>query len=407
MPDKSLHRTTYADVLSPFAAARGGAAEGGTEEGRARRHAHVESLRALRGATSASSPPAGVLHTLNLRLAPDDIGFIANHAEDRFIIVDDVLLPLFEQFKAQTKIEKVIVVSLTGKPVPAGYVRLRGVPEDRERRLGLSRDARGRARAPCATPRAPRAGRRAWSIRTARRCCTRSCRCIPDSIGISGRDVLLPVVPMFHANAWGVPYAAAMLGTKIVFPGPHLHPDDLLPLLESEKVTVSCGVPTIWLGMVQILEKNRGQVEVPARPATHRGRVRRAGIADPRLREAGHRDHPGLGHDRDLAARDHLQGHRRPQGEPVARTSASRPSPRRAIRCRWWTSAHPRRRGRAALGRQGRGRDPGAWSVDHRQLSQPAGVAGQLHRGRVAAHRRRGRGDAARASSRSPTAPRT
>ena len=64
---------------------------------------------------------------------------------------------------------------------------------------------------------------------------------------------------MFHANAWGIPYAAAMLGTKLVFPGPHLHPDDLLPLLESEKVTVSCGVPTIWLGMVQILEKNPRQ----------------------------------------------------------------------------------------------------------------------------------------------------
>jgi fatty-acyl-CoA synthase len=76
---------------------------------------------------------------------------------------------------------------------------------------------------------------------------------------MSGRDVILSIVPMFHANAWGVPYAAAMLGTKIVFPGPHLHPDDLLPLLESEKVTVSCGVPTIWLGMIQILEKNIGK----------------------------------------------------------------------------------------------------------------------------------------------------
>ena len=82
---------------------------------------------------------------------------------------------------------------------------------------------------------------------------------MPDAIGISGRDVILPVVPMFHANAWGVPYTAAMLGVKMVLPGPHLHPDDLIPLLESEKVTISCGVPTIWLPMVQILSKNAGK----------------------------------------------------------------------------------------------------------------------------------------------------
>ena len=71
--------------------------------------------------------------------------------------------------------------------------------------------------------------------------------------------MLLPVVPMFHANAWGVPYTAAMLGVKMVFPGPHLHPDDLLPLLESEKVTISCGVPTIWLRMAQMIAGNPGK----------------------------------------------------------------------------------------------------------------------------------------------------
>ena len=61
---------------------------------------------------------------------------------------------------------------------------------------------------------------------------------------------------MFHANAWGVPYTAAMLGVKMVLPGPHLHPDDLLPLLQSERVTISCGVPTIWLAMEQVIAVN-------------------------------------------------------------------------------------------------------------------------------------------------------
>ncbi len=133
---------------------------------------------------------------------------------------------------------------------------------------------------------------------------------MPDAVGMSGRDVLLPVVPMFHANAWGIPYTAAMLGVKMVFPGPHLHPDDLLPLLESEQVTISCGVPTIWLPMVQILEKNPGKWKLhPALRLTVGGSAV-PGSDDPRLRQAGDPDHSGLGHDRDVAGRQHLQDHR-------------------------------------------------------------------------------------------------
>ena len=179
----------------------------------------------------------GVMHTLNLRLAPDDIAFIANHAQDRFLIVDDVLLPLFEQFRAKVDLERVIVVPLTGKPVPARLRRLRSVPAHGDGRLRLSRDGRERAVRHVLHLGHDRASPRAWCTRTARRSCIRWCRRMPDAIGIGGSDVILPVVPMFHANAWGVPYTAAMLGVKMVFPGPHLHPDDLLPLLESEQVT--------------------------------------------------------------------------------------------------------------------------------------------------------------------------
>jgi fatty-acyl-CoA synthase len=76
-----------------------------------------------------------------------------------------------------------------------------------------------------------------------------------DAIGMGQRDVILPVVPMFHANAWGIPYAAIMAGSKLVMPGPFLDPPSLLDLMESERVTCAAGVPTIWGGILELLEK--------------------------------------------------------------------------------------------------------------------------------------------------------
>ena len=87
--------------------------------------------------------------------------------------------------------------------------------------------------------------------------------CLGDFWGLKATDVILPVTPMFHANSWGIPYAAVMLGVKLVFPGPHLHPDDLLDLMQREPPTLSLGVPTIWLGLIQAYE--RALVEQPGR----------------------------------------------------------------------------------------------------------------------------------------------
>ena len=120
LPDKSLHRHTYRDFYRR-ARSLAGALQGlGLQKGDRvatlmwNHYAHLEAYLAI--------PCAGcVLHTLNLRLHPDDIAYIANHARDRFLIVDDVLLPLLEKFKAQAKFERIFVVPLTGQPVPAGY----------------------------------------------------------------------------------------------------------------------------------------------------------------------------------------------------------------------------------------------------------------------------------------------
>ena len=257
MPDKSLHRYSYADFykrsrLLAEALTRAGLQRGDRVATLMWNHyAHYETYF---GAIVAG----GVLHTLNLRLAPQDIGYIADHAGDRFLIVDDILLPLFEQFRDKVDIERIIVVPLTGQKVPDGM-------DDYEQFLNT---AKGDFEYPEMDENEPCAmcytsgttGRPKGVVYSHRSQVLHSLvQAMPDACAMSGHDVVLPVVPMFHANAWGVPYTAAMLGAKMVFPGPHLHPDDLLPLLESEKVTLSCGVPTIWLPMVQIIASNPGK----------------------------------------------------------------------------------------------------------------------------------------------------
>ncbi|MFO1319113.1 MAG: long-chain fatty acid--CoA ligase [Burkholderiales bacterium] len=262
MPDKSLHRTTYAEFyrrsrLLAEALQAAGIGKGDRVATLMWNHyAHYESYFGIIAA-------GAVLHTLNLRLSPEEIGYIAHHAEDRILIVDDILLPLYEQFKAHTKIEKVVVVPLTGKPVPAPYVDYEEFLASASGDWDYPEMHEDDPIAMCYT--SGTTGRPKGVVYSHRSQVLHSLAfCIPDAVNLSGRDVVLPVVPMFHANAWGLPYAAAMIGTKMVFPGPHLHPDDLLPLFESEHVTVSCGVPTIWLGMVQILDANPGKFRLPA-----------------------------------------------------------------------------------------------------------------------------------------------
>jgi fatty-acyl-CoA synthase len=85
----------------------------------------------------------------------------------------------------------------------------------------------------------------------------------PDHWGLSASDSVLPATPMFHANCWGVPYACVMMGIKLIFPGPHLHPEDLLDLMMAEKPTYALGVPTIWMTMLQLLDSNPDRFRLP------------------------------------------------------------------------------------------------------------------------------------------------
>ncbi len=199
----------------------------------------------------------GVVHTLSLRQHPDELAYIVNHAADRFLIVEDVLLDVFERVRSRVRCERVFVVDRGGGRLPEGaeayeaFIAEPGEPSD----PGLAEDD---ACAMCYT--SGTTGRPKGVLYSHRAIALHSLAIsLPDQIGISRFDTALPIVPMFHANAWGVPYAAAMNGSKQVMPGRNLQPEALLDLIQDEQVTVIAGVPTIWLGALNTLEREPGR----------------------------------------------------------------------------------------------------------------------------------------------------
>jgi len=255
-PDRSVHRYTYADFYRRTKQLASALQKAGLKKGdrvATLSWNHWSHLECYFGIPAAG----GVLHTLNLRLFAKDIAYIVNHAEDRFLIVDDVLLPLYEQFKNEVKFEKVIVVPFGGS-APAGYEDYetfiaKGSPDFRYPEIDEN-DAMGICYTSGTTgnPKGVVYSHRAIVLHSL-------VSALPDVHGLSQRDVVLPVVPMFHANAWGLPFVCVGLGVKQVMPGNHLDGENLLDLFSNEKVTFSAGVPTIWLAILDALEKHPGR----------------------------------------------------------------------------------------------------------------------------------------------------
>ncbi|HSH91922.1 MAG TPA: long-chain fatty acid--CoA ligase [Ramlibacter sp.] len=253
LPDKTLRRHTYAEFYRRTRSLAAALKALGIRKGDRvatlawNHHAHLECYFGIPAA-------GGVMHTLNLRLAPDDIGWIAGNAGDRFLVVDDVLLPLYRQFAHLHKFEKVIVFPFSGQPVPSDfsdYEKLLAdadgehfeyAPHDEDDPVAMCYTSGTTGR-----PKGVAYSHRSTILHTL-------VASLGDFWGLRGTDVVLPVTPMFHANSWGMPYGAVMMGVKLVFPGPHLHPDDILDLMQVEPPTLSLGVPTIWMTLIQTFD---------------------------------------------------------------------------------------------------------------------------------------------------------
>ena len=205
-----------------------------------------------------------VLHTLNLRLSAEHLSYIINHAEDSIILVDEELLPLLERISDQlTGVKHFIVMSNTGtyttKLGPAqNYEDLIANESnefawpdlDENAPMGLCYTS-----GTTGNPKGAMYTHRSNYLHTIT-------QCMADTLGLAGSDTVMAVVPMFHANAWGLPYSGCMLGFKQVFPGATMDGATICQLLQDEQVTITAGVPTIWMGVKAELEANPGKYDL-------------------------------------------------------------------------------------------------------------------------------------------------
>src|SRR5882724_7844890 len=252
---KGVHRTNYAEVgrrVRRLATAldRLGIKPGDRVGTFAWNHyRHLELYFALTGS-------GRVLHTLNVRLFPEQMTFIANHADDRVIFVDDCLIPLLEKISADLpRVEAYIVM---GDEMPqtklAPVVRYEDLIAEGSEDYEFPTFDENTAAAMCYT--SGTTGNPKGVLYSHRSLFLQSfAHAMADSFALSERDIVLGIVPMFHANAWCMPYACTMVGAKQVFPGQFLQAPDLVDLLEKEKVTLSGGVPTIWTSVLDYLDR--------------------------------------------------------------------------------------------------------------------------------------------------------
>jgi len=234
-----LHRCTYADVARRARQLANALQQMGLKAGSAvgsiawNNHRHLEAYYAVSGSGM-------VMHTCNPRLHPQQLIYIINHAEDEVVLFDATFAPLVQGIAAHCPNVRAWVCLADAAHTPAieGVANVRNY-EDLIAPHGSSFD---------------------WpeldETTGAALCYTSGTTGNPDVLGLSTQETVLPVVPMFHINAWCIPYAALLSGTRLVLPGPKLDGASLYELMASEEVTISAGVPTIWMGLIQHAEAN-------------------------------------------------------------------------------------------------------------------------------------------------------
>jgi acyl-CoA synthetase (AMP-forming)/AMP-acid ligase II len=254
-----LHRQTYAELAERARRMANGLAAHGMRFGDRvatlawNGHRHMELYYAVSGS-------GAVLHTLNPRLHPDQVAWIADHAEDQMLFFDLTFLPLVEAIAGRVKTIKAFVAMTSREHMPLApmvpnllcYEDLLDAHDDRFEWPSFDENT---ASSLCYTsgttgnPKGALYSHRSTVLHT-------YASALPDSLDCSSLDTILPVVPMFHVNAWGLPYVACMVGAKLVFPGPWLDGKSLHELFETEGVTMSAGVPTVWQGLLAHVEAN-------------------------------------------------------------------------------------------------------------------------------------------------------
>ncbi|HEX9925883.1 MAG TPA: long-chain fatty acid--CoA ligase [Anaerolineae bacterium] len=257
LPDGTMHRYTYANLYRRVKRLAKVLVKLGVEPGDRvatfawNHYQHLELYFAIPGC-------GAVCHTLNIRLFPEQLAYVINHAEDKIIFIDGSLLPLLERILDQISgVQRFVLINAdpgieTQLANVSHYENLiSDVDDDFEWVVTDENTAMGLCYTSGTTghPKGVLYSHRTMYLHTMG-------ENQASALGLTEWDVVLPVVPQFHAMAWGLPYACPMAGASLVMPGPHLQPDALAQMIDEEKVTVPAGVPTIWTGLYHELKAN-------------------------------------------------------------------------------------------------------------------------------------------------------
>ncbi|MFS0762666.1 long-chain fatty acid--CoA ligase [Peribacillus phoenicis] len=256
--DGGIHTFTYAEIAERTRRLTSNLEKFGIQTGDRigtlawNHHRHLEAYFAI--------PCHGaVLHTINMRLSPQHVSYIVNSAEDRLLLIDPDVIPLLEAIKDElTTVEGYIIMTdkeeLPDTTLSPIYHYERLLAEGNPKQPFIQTLDENAPAGICYT--SATTGNPKGVVYSHRGILLHAIALgLADSTAISERDVALPVVPMFHVNAWGMPFASVWFGTKMVLPGPYFTPKILAELIETEKVTIAAGVPTIWLGLLKELEE--------------------------------------------------------------------------------------------------------------------------------------------------------
>ena len=250
-PDRTIHHTDYGRVVQRARSLAAMLTAEGVHPGdrvATLMWNHSTHLEAYLGVPAMGA----VLHTLNLRLPPEHLAYVINHAHDRWLLVDDVLLPILGKVRERIRVDRIVVAPFSGATVPAEAEDYEHLLAAHPPTASLPRIDEREAAGLCYT-----SGTTGWpkGVLYSHRSLVLHSMALSYGLGLSQADSVLVVVPMFHVNAWGLPFVLTLLGSRQVLPGPHLDPVSLLDLMEAEKVTLAAGVPSIWFGILEALEK--------------------------------------------------------------------------------------------------------------------------------------------------------